>query len=233
MDQLILLDDYIGAPDFPANLTARTGDLGARLGLPTSVDELGVLCPDVRKAADYLTRKHGSGPFFLGEGSPKHFTEGGAVKPFTTRIGLGYHKGVLIELAEPGLGSGIFTPAAPTQAITVHHLGFWARGDNLRRADRDGADAYFIDRLRGAGHRPQFTGVLDALGVIGRVTIFHTAPQTGGLDLEFLDIRLLWPKGPKIRLAQWLLELGARLQIRTGHRSLRVKSHHQLPPAAG
>lgn len=229
---LIFLDDYIGSSDFPTNLTARTGALGARLGLPTQIDELGVLCPDVRKAADYLTAKYGSGPFFLGEGSPRDFTEAGAVKPFTTRIGLGYHKGVLIELAEPGVGSGIFTPAAPTQALTVHHLGFWARGDSLARLDRDGAEAHFADRLRGAGHRAHFEGVLAALGVLGRVTIFRTAEDTGGLELEFLDIRLGWRGGPKIRLARWLLELGARLQIRSGHRSLKVRSHHQLPPPA-
>jgi hypothetical protein len=228
----VFLDDYLDAPDFPANLTALTGAFGDRIALPTRCEEIGVLCPDVRKAADYLTRERGSGPFFLGEGSPREFTEGGKVTPYTTRIGFGYHRGVLIELAEPGLGSTVFTPEVPSNRVLVDHLGFFARGDNLRRPDRHGADAYFLDRLRGAGYQTQYTALLSVLGLIGRVSIFPTAAETGGVDLEFLDIRLFAKRGPKIRLGRRLLELGARLQIRTGHRLLKIRSHHELPPPA-
>jgi hypothetical protein len=228
--QPILLDDYISADDFPANLTALTGGFGARLGLPVRADELGLLCPDVRKAADYLTERHGAGPFFLGEGSPTKFVERGQLTPFTTRVGFGYHRGVLIELAEPGLGSTLFTPAQPSEQILVHHLGFFARGDNLRRPDRHGRDAYFLDRMHGAGYPLHVSAVLAVAGLLGRIHIFDTAAETGGLELEFLDFRLLWAGGPAIRLYPWMLGLAARLQIRTGHRTLKMRSHHQLPP---
>ncbi|HET9957898.1 MAG TPA: hypothetical protein VFQ61_25545 [Polyangiaceae bacterium] len=231
-DRLTLLDDYVQSRDYPRNVCHLLGSLGRRLGFPEAPDEIGVVCPNVLEASEYLTHQYGAGPFFLGSGSPKDFTEAGVVKPYTTRIGFGYLRGVLIELAEPGLGSNLFGRALdPRGRITLHHLGFFARGASLCRKDIRGRRAHFDDRMLGAGYRPGVTTRLSALGLVGNVTIFETGPETHGIGTEFLDIRLFGRRGIPFGLPQWLLELGARFEIRSGHRLVHLPADHELPPA--
>jgi hypothetical protein len=229
---LVIFDDYISSDDYPNNLTALLGELGTRLGLPRVPDEVGVVCPNVLTAANNLVERYGAGPFLLGEGSPKDFDEGGTIKPFTTRIGFGYYRDVLIELAEPGLGSEFFGKALdPAGRITLHHLGFFARGDALSREDRDGNPAQFTARLRGAGYEPAVTTRLSAVGAVGNVTVFSTDKETNGIGTEFLDIRLFGRHGIPFGLPQWLVKLIANFQIGTGCRFLKLPAAHKLPPA--
>ncbi len=216
---LIPLEDFLGAPNFPDNVYELIGPLATRLKLPPRINEMGVVCTDVLKAAEYLEKKYeGMGPFFLGAGSPEEFTENDVPEPFVTRVGFGYYKNTLIELAEPGTGSNIFRTAYdPGGTITVHHLGFFARGDNLCVSSKTG-DRYYLDLLLGAGYTPRFRAVVDAYKFLGRVTVFDTVKETKGVDLEFIDFRLLSKHGPAVAFPPWFCSLAARVEIFFGKR---------------
>lgn len=51
---MIYLDDYLDQPDFRSSLRALAADFRQALGLPPDLDELGLVCADVEKAAKYL-----------------------------------------------------------------------------------------------------------------------------------------------------------------------------------
>jgi len=220
---LIYLDDYLGSPDFPDNLLALTQPLGGALGLPR-VDELGVVCADVPALVRELEAKYRHmGPFFMGKGAPTEFEDHGRTIHYETRVAFGYYRGVLIELAEPGTGSDLFRRSYDAARSTIHHLGFYARGDELERSDGAGA-VRFAERLREAGYEPTWRALVGVLGFFGRVTIFDTARATAGVDIEFLDFRAFSREGLKISLPPWLLVLSARLERFLGHPVLNLPS---------
>jgi len=221
---LVYLDDYLDSPEFPGNLGALTGSLGEKIGLRSRVDELGVVCRDVPALVYALEAKYPHmGPFFMGHGSPAEFREDGALLPYKTRVAFGYYRGLLIELAEPGIGSDLFRRAYDPERATIHHLGFFARGDQLERTEGN-AKVAFRQRLRDQGFTPHVQALVAVLGFFGRVTIFDTGPVTRGIDIEFLDFRAFGRNGIKISLPAWLLSLGARLQRALGHPVLELPS---------
>jgi hypothetical protein len=212
----IFLDDLLRAPQgFPQAVLGLARELRDQLGLPDVVDEVGVVCPDVVAAAAYLERTFaGMGPFLLARGEPRQFRQQGETRTFRTSVGFGYYQGVLIELAEAGDGSDLFATHLHPDRITVHHLGFFAEGDELVR---DGKA--YRPLLRALGHEPRWEALVGAAGVSGGVTIFDTYAATGGLALEFLDIRLLRDAGGglPVRLDHVVPAL-AHLQQTTGPR---------------
>jgi len=213
-------DDYLNAPDFPRNFMPLTEPLGTRLGLPEHPDELGLVCANVEKSVEELQNRYpGMGPFFIGQGAPERFIELGESKHFETRVAFGYYRGTLIEIAEVGHGSDFFAPALdPGGRVTVHHLGFYARGNNLRRR-LNGETHYFADRLYGGGHRVLARALVSALGFLGRITVFDTTADTeGNIPIEFLDFRLLWETGIPVPLPNWALSAVARYQMKHGPR---------------
>lgn len=215
---LIDLEDLLKAPDFPDNVPPLLEPLGNRLQLPPRINEIGVVCKDIVQAAQLLEKKYKAGPFFLGAGSPDSFTDYGVPKDFVTRVGFGFYKGILIELAEPGTGSDIFSSTFdPGGAITLNHLGFYAKRDNLHWRAK-GRNRYFLDYMQGAGFAPRFRAVVDAFKFLGIVTVFDTAAETQGVDLEFIDFRLLTPSGPSVPFPPSLCRLAARIEILLGRR---------------
>src|SRR4051812_13249718 len=155
------LEDYLDREDFAEALRALAGDLGEELKLPRKVDEVGLVCPSVQVAAAELERRWPEMKLFLlGEGSPTAFIENGKQVDFTTRVGFGFYKGVILELAEPGIGSQIFgqTPD-PDGKIVINHLGFVARGPSLTRTD-DGVSRDFATVMREHGISQRVDGVL-------------------------------------------------------------------------
>ena len=222
---LVYLDDFLDSAEFPANLSALTSPLGDAIGLRSRVDELGVVCADVPSTVYALEAKYRQmGPFFMGHGSPAEFQEDGKLIPYKTRVAFGYYRGVLIELAEPGTGSDLFRLAYDPARSTIHHLGYFARGDELRRKEGE-QSVDFRERLASAGFaQPHVRALVSVLGFFGRVTIFDTARATRGVDIEFLDFRALGRNGIKIGLPPWLLSLGARLQRALGHPVLELPS---------
>jgi hypothetical protein len=220
---LIFLDDYLDAPDFPDNLSALTHPFGASLGLGR-VDELGVVCADVPALVHQLESKYEHmGPFFMGQGAPTEFDDHGRVIHYETRVAFGYYRGVLIELAEPGTGSDLFRRAYDPARSTIHHLGFYARGDELERSSGSETVEFSV-RLKDKGYEPAWRALVGVLGFFGRVTIFDTAAVTRGVDIEFLDFRAFGKDGLKISLPSWLLVFAARLERLFGHPVIKLPS---------
>jgi len=221
---LIHLDDFLRSPEFPKNLLQLTEPLGTELGLRSRVDELGVVCHDVPRLVRELEAGYeGMGPFFMGEGSPTEFEEDGKLVAYKSRVAFGYYRGLLIELAEPGHGSDLFQRAYDPSQATIHHLGFFARDDELYRRE-GGVQVGFRERLKGAGFVPHVRALVGVLGFFGRVTIFDTPLATRGVDIEFLDFRFFSRNGIKVSLPPWLIALTARAQRFFGHPVLELPS---------
>ena len=217
------LDDFLRQPNFKIALRDLARDFRSEHGFPIDCDEIGVVCADVEVAAAYLQDTYpGMGPFFLGEGGPKIFSQGGRERPYRTRVGFGYYQDVLIELAEPGEGSEIFDTHLDREngKITVHHMGFFARGDDLKIRVGDERRA-FRQILAAAGYdAPQWEAQVAIAGVVSRVTIYETYDRADNLALEFLDFRLLGERGIKTKMPRGPMELLARAQIALGPRVL-------------
>jgi hypothetical protein len=225
------LEDYLDRADFAEALRALTGTLGDELGLPARVDEVGLVCPDVQAAALELERKWpGMKPFLLGEGSPTDFVEYDAPADFSTRVGFGFYKGVILELAEPGIGSQIFgqTPN-PEGKIVINHVGFAARGPTLTRTD-GGASRDFAPVMLEHGLKKRVDAVLSLLGIRGHIYIFETVARTHGIEVEFLDFRLLAEHGPKIRFPAAISGLVGWWQANVGPRLLKLDERQPLAP---
>lgn len=227
----ILLEDFLGKGDFARDLAALAGPLHAELHLPERVDEVGLVCPNMLEAATDLNKRYPEmRTFFLGEGSPTEFSEDGCPTPFTTRVGFSFYRGVILELAEPGLGSDIFGQSLdPAGRVTINHLGFKARGDALARKDR-GVRREYATIMADAGFERRVEAVLRLYGVLGHIHIFETRPRASGLEIEFLDFRFLSKRGLKVSLPGWLFGLLGWFQVKIGRRIRRMPANHALPP---
>jgi hypothetical protein len=226
-----LLEDYLAEPDFGKALRGLAGPLGDELGLP-DVEEIGVVCPNVVLAAEALKRRWPKmTTLMLGAGSPSTFWEDGQKRNFTTRVGFGAYKGVLVELAEPGIGSNIFgqTPN-PAGQVVINHIGYMPRGPTHLRED-GGVERAWSDLL--AAHRvpKQFEAILGLLGFRAHVYIYETVLRTQGVDLEFLDFRLFTEHGLKLTFPARLAGLVGWLQANVGPRVFQLPSEQELPPA--
>jgi hypothetical protein len=191
------------------------------LGLAPDLNELGLVCPDIVEAATSLEKNYkGMGPFFLSEASPVEFKENGHDVPYRTRVGFGYYQDVLLELAEPGAGDDIFaTHLDPGGEITVHHMGYFARGPKLRIGSTS-----FADVMAAHGHpKPKWNAKVFA-GVTAIITVFDTYADADGLGIEFLDYRIL---GIPVDYPRSAGDFLAKLQIKFGPRVL------TLPGPAG
>ena len=226
------LVDHLDRADLAGSLAELTHPLGQEIGLPPRVDEVGVVCPNVLVAANELkARWPRMETFLLGEGSPKTFVENGKQVPFTTRVGFGFYKGVILELAEPGIGSNIFgqTPN-PDGRVVINHVGFVARGEALERTDA-GQTRGWSQIMQGAGYAKRVEAVLDLLSISGHIHIYETIRATAGIEVEFLDFRLFKPTGPCITFPSALSGAIGWLQSRVGPRFIDLAPKQPLPPA--
>lgn len=216
MTQLIYLDDFLKTPDFKKSLRSLAKQFRQELGLPEDLDELGLVCPDVIKAADHLQETYpGMGTFMLAEGSAQKFDEHGTAIHYRTRVGFAYYQGVLLELAEAGTGSDIFsTHLSPDGRITIHHMGYFSRGRDHRIHKQK-----YAARLAQLGFSsPEWTATV-AAGMTIHVAIYDTYAAAANLSLEFLDFRFLGlPVDYPIKGAQLLGEF----QNKVGPRILKI-----------
>ena len=227
----LFLEDYLDRPDFAEALSVLAGNVNSTAKLPARVQEIGLVCQSVLLASQHLENKYpGMKIFFLGEGSPVVFIENGKEIPFTTRVGFGYYKGVILELAEPGIGSTIFSQTDISSGkIMINHLGFFARGENLIRKDGANSIAY-ADVMRKAGFSERIDAVLDIKGMIGHIHIFETMKETFGVEIEFLDFRLFSPKGIAINYPYNIVGLLGWYQKAIGPRFLNLNPKQTMPP---
>jgi uncharacterized protein YndB with AHSA1/START domain len=212
---LIFLDDYLNTPDFRASLRSLAAPFRASLGLPEDLDELGLVCADVVEAANLLQAIPGMGTFLLAEGSPIQFSEDGTPRPYRTRVGFAYYQGVLLELAEAGTGSDIFsTHLDPGGRITIHHMGYFSRGDE----HRIGITRYAPKLAQQGFTAPEWAAEVFS-GLTIHVAIYGTQAVAEGLSLEFLDFRLL---GIPVDYPEAGAQALAELQVKVGPRVLKL-----------
>lgn len=213
MSSLILLKPYLDQPNFRHALRDIAWPYRASLGLSLDIDELGLVCPDVVEAATWLENNYeGMGPFFLAEASPIEFKRAGQDLPYRTRVGFGYYQDVLIELAEPGAGDTVFsTHLDPGGAITIHHVGYFARGKKLRIGDTS-----YVDVMAEAGHKAPSWHAKVFGGVTAHITIYDTYAQAENVAIEFLDYRVAgiavdYPRRAGEFFARWQKKHGPRI----------------------
>src|SRR6185436_15323282 len=119
----------------------------------------------------------------------------------------------------------------PDGKIVINHLGFVARGPTLTRTD-DGVSRDFATVMREHGISQRVDGVLSLLGIRGHIYIFETVPRTHGVEIEFLDFRILAEHGPKIQFPGSLSGAIGWWQQNVGQRLLNLPGRQQLPPEA-
>ncbi len=186
--ELKYLDDYLDHSDFRAALRTLAPSFRASVGLPEDLDELGLVCPDVVAAADYLQDTYpGMGTFAIAEGSAARFDQNGQAIHYRTRVGFAYYQDVLLELAEAGTGSDIFsTHLDPQGRITLHHMGYFSRGT----CHEINGIKYAAQLERLGYQEPEWSAKVDA-GIGVHVAIYDTYRGAEDLSLEFLDFRFL------------------------------------------
>lgn len=227
----LLLDDYLDRPDFAESFLTLAGAIAAKAQLPKRVDEIGLVCQDVERAAGYLQNKYKMKPFFLGDGSPQKFKENGKEIPFTTRVGFGFYKGVIIELAEPGIGSNVFGQTIATDnRIMINHLGFTARGTGLVRKNEYGKEVSYTEIMKNNGIPQTVEAELNIAGIIAHIHIFETMHLTHKVEIEFLDFRLFSINGLKLNYPPGLISFIGWMQEITGFRFFKLKEDQPLPP---
>ncbi len=120
---MISLDELLSSDNFTLAASRIAKGFRDRYGLPL-LHQLGIVVPDIEAAASTLEAR-GMGPFFIVSGSPVFWNERGRLKDISVKIGLAYHKGVEIELIEPGKNAEFYRDRMdPSGRMAVHHLGF-------------------------------------------------------------------------------------------------------------
>jgi hypothetical protein len=232
MPPSLYLVDYLDRSDFAESLAELTGNLGKVVHLPDRVDEVGLVCPSVDAAANELkARWPDMKTFLLGQGSPHSFIENGHDASFTTRVGFGFYKGVILELAEAGIGSDIFgQSSSPDGRIVINHVGFVARGDALARKE-GGQTVRWADVMRERRVPERVEAVLNLLGICGHIHIYEARTLTEGIEVEFLDFRLFSTTGVPIAFPSFLAGIIGWAQAHLGPRFINMPAKAQLPPA--
>ena len=201
---MVYLDDLLSADDFVGAVNGLAGDFMKEQGLG-HVHQLGLVVPDVEKAAENLEEK-GFGPFFIATGSPVFWKEKGEARNVSGKMGLAYHKGMELELLEPLIGSDFYTQSLdPDGRIVVQHLGFLVKG----------VDAW-VDKAENAGAPLWVRGQLKAWP--STTDFAYLEPmKDSGLIMEFINWRIL---GFSFSPPQGLLKTVGRVEKWTGKRSI-------------
>lgn len=201
----MLLSDIMSGSSFSERVQAIARETRNKLGINVPVYQLGVVVPDVVKAAAEL---EGSGmkPFLLMAGAPRFWKERGSDGAIKSRIGFGYHRGIEIELLEPGTGSDFYRRSLEKQGRPiVQHLGFLVSD----------VDAW-AKKLTDAGYPVYVRGRLDA-GPLSIDFAYMDTEQEAGLILEFICHRLFGIRfRPPVGFQQFL----GRIEIKTGKRCI-------------
>ena len=184
----MLLADLLRLDDFVPRVQGLAQGTRRRLGLAPPVHQLGVVVPDVVAAAEELERQ-GLAPFFLVGGPARRWTERGADRPVRSRLGFGAHRGIEIELLEPGSGTDFYRRSLdPEGRPLVQHLGFVVR--DVDAAARGLAVATIVRGRIG-------------LGPVRIDFAYLDTEAEAGLTLELISHRLAGiPCGPPTRLTR-------------------------------
>ena len=175
---MVFFDDLLSADNFTLAVSSLAHEFREKYDLP-QLHQLGIVVSDVEKAAAILEEK-GMSPFFIASGSPVAWNERGQDGQFTGKMGISYHKGVEIELLEPGVGSGFYKACVdPDCRMVVQHLGFLVND----------VDAW-ADRLVKDGYPVWVRGKIRAFPATSEFAYMDTVEKTG-LVIELICWKIL------------------------------------------
>lgn len=203
----MLLSDIMSGDNFVERVQALALETRKKLGIDAKVYQLGVVVPDVVKAAAELEGT-GMKPFLLMAGAAKSWKERGSDGAMKSRLGFGYHRGIEIELLEPGTGSDFYRRSLePEGRPVIQHLGFLVSDVDAR-----------AKRLRDAGIPVYVRGKLGA-GPLRIDFAYMDTEKEAGLILEFICHRLF---GAWIRPPAGFQQFLGRIEIKTGKRCIEM-----------
>ena len=203
---MVFLENLMNPPNFSNALDSLVPEYRAQFSLP-AIHQLGLVVADVEKAARYL-EEQGVPPFFIATGSPAFWIERGDKRSFRGKLGISHHRGVELELLEPGEGSDFYRRSLdPEGRIVVQHLGFLV----------DDVDAW-ADKLTAAGDTVWVRGAIKLGPANTQFAYMDTEAETG-IVIEFISQRCFglkwWPLDAIFKVA-------ARLEKWSGKRSISV-----------
>ena len=203
---MILLADMLKKADLEAEAGALCLPFRKRFGLP-AVEQLGLVVPDVAKAAARL-EKLGIAPFFMAQGPVARWQERGEDRRFCGKLGLTYHRGLELELLEPGQGSDFYTKSLSADGeVAVQHLGFLV--DNVdaweKKLTLSGSPAIVRGRIAAGPLRVEFA--------------YMDTQKDLGLIVEFIAFYFL---GKRVKPLPALVRALGRLQKKSGRRCFRI-----------
>jgi hypothetical protein len=174
----MFFEDLLKTDNFTLAVSNLAGEFRDRYELP-GLHQLGLVVPDVEAAAVALEAQ-GMGPFFIASGKPVSWVERGVENSFEGKMGIAYHKGVEVELLEPGTGSDFYAQRLdPESRMVIQHLGFIV-------GDVDG----YASRLAKDGYPVWVRGKLRAGPATTDFAYMDTVKETG-LVIEFICWKFL------------------------------------------
>lgn len=204
---MIFFDELMQADDFGSAADALGRDFRKRFALP-GLHQLGLVVPDVERASRELEDK-GIGPFLIVGGSVDFWQERGESKGFTGKMGIAYHRGLEVELLEPGIGSDFYRQYVDHGGrAVVQHLGFLVRDVDV-----------WASIVSQAGYPVWVKGDMSAWPARTRFAYMDTVKETGFV-MEFIAWSML---GLAFSPVAGLFHLGGRLQKSIGIRSFYFK----------
>jgi hypothetical protein len=204
MNHSILFKDVWNADNFSEGVDHLAQEFRAQHKLPP-LYQLGLTVKCVEESAVQLEAQ-GIGPFFIISGPAKMWRERDEERHFRGKMGLAYHRGIQLELLEPGEGSDFYQQTLdPAGGITIQHLGFWVRDIEA-----------WSSRLIASGALVWIRGKLQSGPLTVDFVYLDTVAQTGFV-IEFLCWKLL---NIPFKLPVWITHGIGRLEKMSGKRSL-------------
>jgi hypothetical protein len=201
---MVFFDDLLQAKDFSKAVDAIGKEFRTRFAFP-DIHQIGLVVPDVEKAADDL-EKQGLGPFFIANGKVKVWEERGEKKGFSGKMGLATHEGFEIELLEPGTGSDFYASCVDAGGRpVVQHLGFLVKDVDV-----------WASILSQAGSQVWVKGDMGVWPIRTRFAYMDTIKESG-IILEFIAWSIL---GINFQPPSILYKCLAGLEKRLGIRSI-------------
>ncbi|MEJ7677613.1 MAG: hypothetical protein WKG06_07045 [Segetibacter sp.] len=114
--------------------------------------------------------------------------------------------------------------------IMINHLGFKARNKELVR-ENNGNRVSYAKVMSQIGIQKRVEAEVSVFGFVVHVHIFETMHLTRGVEIEFLDFRLLSIEGLKIWYPAGILGVIGWMQKNMGPRFFKMKEDQPLPPA--
>lgn len=201
----MLFTQLLNRGDFSDCVQSLARDARERLGIPFPVNQVGVVVPDVVKAAADL-EEAGIPPFLLLGGAARDWTERGTPGAMRSRLGFGYHRGIEIELLEPGVGSDFYRRSLDPQGRPIiQHLGFLVRDVDEWAKKLNGTPVYVRGKI--------------GLGPLRIDFAYMDTERDAGIILEFISHRFL---GVRIRPPEGFQQLIGRIEKKSGKRCIEV-----------